>query len=292
MTIDERQRAKTLRRDAELAQLVDELRATDSSGLAEKLIGWGMARDAERRSLAEEALERYRELNLLYDMAERSASLDPATIIRVATTEVGRLCRRGVSVALVTDEEGRRIRPLEHVYPTADGAPRSDAVAHAGIPTDGLPMGEGIIGGVAGGRDGEIVNDPSSDERATEIEAALGALMVAPLRAGDHKLGVLLVTAPTGAEFTAGEHRMLSAVAALTSPALDAAMTHVRTVAVARAREAELERQLDALRSGVDERRREERVSEITSSEYFQALRQQADDMRRALKAESDGGGR
>jgi GAF domain-containing protein len=275
VTIDERQRARILRRDAELARLVDELEGTASPALAADLIGWGLVRDEERRSLAEEALERYRELNLLYDMAERSASLDPAAILRVAAKEVGRICRRSVSTALLTDEEGR-------LMPVGDPP--------AGLAVDAFPMGKGIVGAVAAGADGEIVNDPSADQRATEAEVALGPMIVAPLRTGDRCLGVLLVSGRRDADFTAGEQRMLSAVAALTAPALGAAMTHVRSVARARAREEELERQLDALRSGVDERRREERVSEITSSEYFQALRQQADVMRRALKADSNGG--
>lgn len=271
MTIDERQRAKTLRRDAELARLVDELRATENAGLAEDLIGWGLARDTERRSLAEEALERYRELNLLYDLAERSASLDPQAVIRVAAAEVGRICRRAASTALVTDDEGRLV-PV--------GEPP------AGVAADAFHIGKGIVGGAAAGGDGEIVNDPAADPRATEAEVALGALMVAPLKAGGRSLGVLLVSGRQDDEFTAGEQRMLSAVAALTAPALEAAMTHERTVSSARAREAELQRQLDELRNEVDERRRDEQVAEITGSDYFRSLRQQADVLRRTLDAD------
>lgn len=277
MSVDERQLARILRRDAELAHLSETLGQSGAPALRDMLLEWAAARDADRRSLANEALERYSELNLLYDLAERCTSLDPGTVIRVATSELRRAVRRGTSLPLVTDEAGTTVRPLEG---TPDVA-RTDMA---------FPFGEGIIGSVAAGADGEIVNDPASDPRATAQERGFGAIIVAPLRAAGRHRGVVLVVGPRGAEFTAGEFRLVSAVAALTAPALDAALLHARTLAAAREREAELERQLEALRSEVEERRREERVSEITGTDYFRSLRQQADVLRRTLNADAPGG--
>lgn len=278
MSIDESQRARVLRRDAELSRLVSQLAGTDAASLATDVVAWGMARDAERRSLAEEALDRYRELNLLYDVADRCKSLDPKEVIGVAAEEVGRLCRRAVTVGLVTDEGGHKIVSLD----PEPGLAR--------LPADGFSVGQGIVGAVAAGADGEIVNDVPSDPRATAAELAIGALMVVPLRARGRVLGVLLTFGRPGADFSAGELRMLSAVAALTAPALDAALAHVRMVALAHAREAELEQQLAALRSEVEASRREQRVSEITGTDYFRSLREQADVLRSAIDAEPSGG--
>jgi GAF domain-containing protein len=275
---DDARRARLLANDADLSALVAALQAMDAGGLAGDLVTWAMERAAERRRLADEALERYRELNLLYDLAEHSASLDPSVIAEVATSRVVRICRRGVSVALVTDRGDRLVRPIGESH---------DAI-EAGVPADGFPFGEGIVGGLASSGDGEIVNDPATDGRATTAEKGMGPLMVAPLVAGDHRFGVLLVTTRDGADFTAGEHRMLSAVAALTAPALDAAITVVRTIAQAQERQAELERQLEELRSEVIANRREELVSEITGTEYFKTLLDQADAMRRSVKGEQE----
>jgi GAF domain-containing protein len=269
------QRDRILRRDADLARLVEALLDQGSQQLADDVIALAMGRDAERRSIAQEALEGYRELNLLYNLAERSSSLDPATIIESATTETERMCRRGVGTVLLADENGRRLGPFEGVWPPTLRP----------LQSDGFVLGEGIVGAVAAGGDGEIVNDPTRDRRATQADIALGALMVAPLRAGGRTLGVLLVCGQAGMEFTAGEHRMLSAVAALTAPALSAALTHARSVATARVREAELERQLQELRSEVETERREQKVLEITNTEYFRWLRAQSDELRSAVKA-------
>ena len=269
--MDEQRRSKLLRRDAELARLVERVTAAVPEA-GQALVAWAAQRDAERRSLATEALERYTELNLLYVLAEQYASLDPAAVANAATTQLRRAVKRGTGAAFVIEDDGRSLRPIN-----GDGLP-------AGLP-EGFAVGEGILGAVATEADGEIVADPAADPRATESEAALGALMVAPLRAGNRRLGVLLVVAQRNTEFTAGEFRLLSAVAALTAPILDAALSHQRTLALAREREHELERQLEALRSEVEERRREERVGEITSSDYFRSLREQADGLRRTLNA-------
>lgn len=269
LKVDGDRRARLLRRDADLARLVERLSPSESASLVDDLVAWALARDADRRSLADEALDRYRELNMLYDLAERSASLEPEAILSAASTEVGRVCRRAVTIPFLVDEAGHELR----------------AIDNTGFPVRAIALGEGLVGSIAASEGGEIVNDPASDPRATPAEAALGPMMVTPLRADDRRLGVLLVLRRDGPDFTAGEHRMLSAVAVLTAPALDAAMTHVQTLARAREREQELERQLEALRGEVEAGRREERVSEITGTEYFQTLRRQANVMREALKS-------
>jgi transcriptional regulator with GAF, ATPase, and Fis domain len=178
------------------------------------------------------------------------------------------------------DRGDRMVRPIGE----------SHEAVEAGVPANGFPFGEGIIGGLASAGDGEIVNEPSTDARAIEVEKTMGPLMVAPLAVGDNRTGVLMVTTKDGADFTAGEHRMLSAVAALTAPALDAAITVKRTIALATERQAELERQLEELRSEVMANRREQAVSEIIGSEYFKTLRGQAEAMRRSVKGEERGG--
>ena len=45
-------------------------------------------------------------------------------------------------------------------------------------------IGEGIVGSAAARGEGEIINDCDADPRATPLETGLGAIMVAPLRAG------------------------------------------------------------------------------------------------------------
>ncbi|MDQ3937291.1 MAG: hypothetical protein M3253_01270, partial [Chloroflexota bacterium] len=162
MTSDAVQHERLLRRDARLAALAERLQADGGSGLAEEFLAWAAERDDERRSLAREALDRYRELNLLYDLAERSASLDSATVIGVATAELARVVRHGRGAVLVADESRQHVRPV-----TASG--RADEPLGS-MPTEGFPIGNGIVGGVAAGAEGEIVNDTAADPRATRAE--------------------------------------------------------------------------------------------------------------------------
>lgn len=272
--MDDRQRARLLRRDADLARLVDVVDRSGNGESSEALLAWAATRDAERRSLANETLERYTELNLLYDLADHCGSLDPAAVVLVATTQLERAIKHGKSFALVADRSGRELRPVDGLEPPFEP------------PAGGFRVGQGLVGAVAAESDGDIVNDPATDPRATAAEASIGALMIAPLRAAPIRRGVMMVIGERGTAFTAGEFRLLSAVAALTAPVLDAALAHQRALAAAREREVELQRQLDALRDEVEQRRREERVTAITGSDYFRSLRQQADTLRSSLNAE------
>jgi GAF domain-containing protein len=272
---------RLLRRDPELVWLREAVGQLGSPEVADRLLTWAGARDAERVSLASEALDRYRELNLLYELAEQAVSLASTAIVDVAAAQLARVARRGVGSVLLTDAETGRVVPAR---------PATGDTVASGVPARGFPLGEGIVGAVAAGQDGEIVNDTSSDARASADERPLGAMMLSPLRSGGRVLGVLMVTASAGIEFTAGEHRMLSAVAALIAPALTTALEHEQTVKSARAREAELQRQLDELRSDAEQRRREERVARITGSDYFRSLREEADELRQVIGAKLPGG--
>jgi GAF domain-containing protein len=266
---------RLLRRDPGLAALVARADQITDPDLARDLLAWSMEREVERRSLAQEALERYRELNLLYGCAEQPTSLNPATVLQRARIQLERSVRHGTTLALLMSQDGRALRLV---------AAESDEPPGRHMPLSHVPLGQGIVGHVALDGGGEIVNDPASDPRASDEERALGAIMAAPLRASGRVLGVLVVIAPAGADLTAGEHRLLSAIAALTAPSLDGAMAHEREIAAARAREEELQRQLDLLRDEVEQGRREARVLEITGSDTFRALREQADALRGALE--------
>lgn len=185
------------------------------------VLSYAAAREADKRALSAEALERYRELNLIYDLAESiGTSLDVAAVAAVAADEASRLPVGGTGAVLLV-AAGRLTSP--------NGS--------AG-PFEGQAVGDGIVGSVAAGGDAELVNRPADDSRATEAERSLGALMCAPLKARGRVVGVLVTMTDGPAEFRAGDLKLLSAVAALAGPAIDQAAVHQSAL-----------RELDALRA-------------------------------------------
>src|SRR5262249_58227194 len=62
------------------------------AGAIAAVLSYAGAREADKRALAREALDRYRELNLLYDLADEiGATLETDAIARVAVGEASKL---------------------------------------------------------------------------------------------------------------------------------------------------------------------------------------------------------
>jgi len=184
------------------------------AGAVAAVLSYACSREADKRSLAAEALDRYRELNLIYDLAERIAgSPHLADVTAVAVAEAGRLPSGGVGfVLLATAETGL----LTHHPAGADGRPFPD-----------VPVGAGVLGSVFSG-DPEIVNDVATDPRAAGAERAIASLVAAPLSVEGVRLGLIGTASVEPLEFHAGDLKILTAIAALTAPAVSQAQRYER----------------------------------------------------------------
>jgi putative methionine-R-sulfoxide reductase with GAF domain len=179
------------------------------AGSIAAVLGYAAARETDKRSLAREALDRYRELNLIYDLADEiGAVLETDAIATVAVAEASRLPSGGTGfVMLLTDDRGR----LDARPATGDSAPFVE-----------LDSGDGIIGAILAG-DPEIVNDIARDPRATALERAFSSLVAAPLRVRGERIGVIGTISRDPVEYHASDLRLLGAIASLAAPTFDQA---------------------------------------------------------------------
>ena len=176
------------------------------------VLAYAAARERDKRSLANEALERYRELSLIYDLAAAiGGDTDLASIVGTATAELSRLPHDAHGFLLLARPDGS--------LASAEGS-----AADAGALRDaGARLGEGIVGSIASAGIAELVEDAAADDRATAAERAAGSIVAAPLRAGDATIGVVGATA-TGGAFRAADLKVVTAIAALAGPAIGRAL--------------------------------------------------------------------
>ena len=186
------------------------------------VLSYAASRERDARSLAQEALERYRELSLIYDLAGSiGASLDVTSIAVTAMAEAARLPNASTSFLLLL-APGDRLEPV----PGITGGAEDDASRFWATPLD-----EGVVGNVATAGSAELVDDISADPRATAAERSTGgAVVVAPLRAIERTIGVVGAATAPGAAFRAADLKVISAIAALTGPAIEQARRHVATL--------------------------------------------------------------
>ena len=180
------------------------------SGAIAAVISYACAREADKRALAREALDRYRELNLIYDLADEiGATLDTDAVARVAAAEASRLPTGGRGFVRLLGGGGSRLE----TRPTEDD------------PDPAVSREAGILGAILNG-DGEIVNDIGGDPRATEAELAFASLVAAPLRVRGERIGVIGTISREPLEFHASDLRLLGAIASLAAPTFDQAAVH------------------------------------------------------------------
>ena len=98
-------------------------------------------------------------------------------------------------------------------------------IGEAGALFPEQPATEGLLGAVFGA-DPEIVNDVVADPRAGPSERGIASLIAAPLKVEGVRLGVIGTASKEPLEFQAGDLKILTAIAALTAPAVSQAQRY------------------------------------------------------------------
>ncbi|MEP0918933.1 GAF domain-containing protein [Leptolyngbya sp. DQ-M1] len=224
-------------------------------------------RELELKTLADEVLDQYREINLLYNLSEKlTTSLDLTIVCQTVLTEVRKLIPATAASILLTDSANKAIN-------------RTFSFDHVEQSTI-----ERFTATVLTTAKGEIVNEVAIDARfnpsSTESQL-IQALITVPLKTEQGVIGAMNVIHHQAIHYTAQHLKLLSTVSSQAVQAIANAQFHQQQVQQAKAREEKLKQQLQELRSEVDAAKRSRQVTEITETEYFQQLQQRAGQLRR-----------
>ena len=180
-----------------------------------------MKRAFESRTLAQETLERYREINLLYSIGETiSASLDPDVIPNLVLAEAARVINAEGGVVLLLsyalDPEDREDLAMleEQIYQLSVKSDFGDKGFTNTLHTATLSL---MVAALASG-DAYIWTADQFDYKTDLV----GSVLVAPLKARERILGfVLLGRDPREPIFTADDVKLLTALAAQAAVAVE-----------------------------------------------------------------------
>jgi serine phosphatase RsbU (regulator of sigma subunit) len=176
---------------------------------------------AGRRELVAETLERYREVNLLYRLGDvLGGTFDAVALPERVLEEALRLIASD-GAALVVDAHGDE---------TGSWVAQGTLVG-----PDGRNAFERTRAGLADDARPAILVEAPDAAGAIGAATALSVSLWAPLRAGERTLGgVLLTRARDALVFTAGDEKLLTALATQAAAYLDNARLHRRSLAQAR----------------------------------------------------------
>jgi signal transduction histidine kinase len=181
-----------------IASLVGDIRSLDADmvSLVELVVLTLDDFDHEMQELSEHALERYRELSLLYDFSEKASSA-------TASSEVmDVILRKAVNVVHASGASVVVIEPDNHL---------PELLASVGtVPSVG---DDAVRRVVETGR--PLVGLFAESLREVDGDAWIGTLACIPLRTSDRVIGVLVVVAQPGRELRLTDRRLLTALASL-----------------------------------------------------------------------------
>ena len=255
--------------------------------LDEQVIGWvtggtqaGMfagllaqlaAREVEKKSLADEVLGLYREINLLYNLSERlAASLELEPVAQLALSQARTLIKMTDGLVMLVDETSRALRSVATV---------GSETQIAGY----LACVDLIIDVVAETGKAEIVNEVRADPRYADCESTLNSMICAPLKVNQQVIGVIVLFSSSPILYRAADLKLLNTLASQAGPAIQSAILYEKTLREAKEREERLQKQIEQLKIELDEAKMEKQVAEITESDYFQRLREQAEGLRKTF---------
>ncbi|WP_333653024.1 HD-GYP domain-containing protein [Dissulfurispira sp.] len=172
------------------------------------MLSYVAEKEAERKTLAHETLNKYKEITLLYNLSERVSSclnLDEAAALAVDEAKKFIECS-GASLRLL-NETGE----LDTI--TAYGTE-----CNADAP---IAIGRGIEGGIFAAGRAEIVNDVPADTRRAAGEANASSMICSPLKTKDKVIGTIKVSSGIPVNYTAEHLKILNTIASQSAAAIE-----------------------------------------------------------------------
>jgi serine phosphatase RsbU (regulator of sigma subunit) len=178
------------------------------------LVSFIVQQEADKRALAAEALDKYRELHLLYQLSDKL--ITSPKVEEIAAMTLGEIC------PLFQVTHGMILLKQEGDTPI-------NIIATCGNPFQ-IKMNAWAPGGmverVIENGSGEIYNLVDANQFLDDTQENTISILSAPLKTEKHVLGAIVMICNTGRQFTAGDLKLLNAIAMQTAPAIEIAQLH------------------------------------------------------------------
>ncbi|MEE3717008.1 GAF domain-containing protein [Tumidithrix elongata RA019] len=227
--------------------------------------------ELEKKTITNEALERSKEINCLYHIAEGLISCKGIQDIAQLTVQAAKRVLEFSSASIMVNRDRDR-NDLELVA----------GFGTAGNYTPGtiIDLKNGIAASVIEQRRGEVINNAIADPRFIKGAYPIYSMICVPLFGKERIIGVINISNDLPIRYSASDLKLLKTIASQVTPAIDNLLTYENEMRQAQEREHKLQQQLIELRLEIDEVNRVQQVAEITETEQFRLLLKKAEEHR------------
>ena len=180
------------------------------------LLSYLAREELEKRQMASELLQKYQEINLLYNLSEKiTASLDLSVVAQLVIGESKRLFKTTSASIMLLNEE-RKVLEIISAFGTAKELNSKLC----------FNLDEGIAGSVFKTGKGELINNASSDPRFVPGKNPVSSIMCVPLKIHERVIGVLNVSNEEPIDYTAEDLKILTTLASQAVSVIETAIRH------------------------------------------------------------------
>ncbi|OCQ95593.1 guanylate cyclase [Oscillatoriales cyanobacterium USR001] len=180
------------------------------------LLTYLATQELEKKTLAKEVLDKYREINLFYTLSEKLiACLDVREIAKLVIVEAKKLIHSSNISVMLLDVESQKLE-----IALADGK-------ECEIKTPLVP-GIGIGGCVLLNGKAEIVDNVWNDPRFVPGENDITSLICAPLKTQNGCIGLINISSERPANYKAQDLKFATSLALIAAAAIENAMLHLK----------------------------------------------------------------
>ena len=190
------------------------VRGNEKASFVASTIAYFAKLELERKSLANETLEKYKEINLLYQISGKlGACLNFQDVGKLVLEEASRLIEATSGSLMLINESSGLFEIISAFGPEAEHK----------VP---IGRGKGVAGRVVLTETAEVINDVRSDSRFIPGEQPITALICAPLKTQERVLGVINISNSNSIQYTAAELKLVTTLASQAAAAIDNVRLH------------------------------------------------------------------
>ena len=195
--------------------LVGVVRGNDKGKVVAAIIANLMGQEDDKKTILNETLERYKEITLLHDLAERlTRSLNPGKIGETVVQEIKNTLTCNNALVMLLNEESNTLKVLSSANPE-----NANVIVKLG-------KRRGIGGSILKTGNAEIINDVENDERNKNNVYEEKSMMCAPLKVQDKIFGLVQVSTNEPHIYSSGDLKLFTTISAQASYALENALLH------------------------------------------------------------------
>jgi signal transduction histidine kinase len=177
------------------------------------------SKEIEKKALAQEVLDKYRELTLFYNISDKILGIvEPEKVANLVFEEARKFIKATNGVVMLFDDSTGKLESIAAFDPDPEYSPEYSTEYQI----DRSWKSEDFVYEVATSGRGEIVNDVSSDPRLTDNQLVVSSMICVPLKTKSKVIGAIALGNKTPVTYTAEDLKLLITLASQAASAINA----------------------------------------------------------------------